>query len=164
MNQALATLSDMQRVFVKAVAKHGNATLAAHQAGYRNPDVDGWRLRNLPHVQAAVALEVRQFLTMTAGPAALNFLYDVMTDPKGQWDNKLRVASAKTLADRSGFIAPKASAPSNAGGKSIAEMERTELIETAQRIARELSDRAVTIINNEPSAPAVDPDVLDILE
>jgi hypothetical protein len=158
---ALKNLDDRQRAFVSNYVRTGNARLAAKLAGYATPVEDARRLRHLPTIQSAIAAEARRWLLTTAGPKALNFMYSVMIDPKAE--TKLRVACAKTLADRSGFIAPKASNPDTIDGKSVSEMTREELVEASQRYAKELSDRAVVVIDNAPPLARIDPEVVDIL-
>jgi phage terminase small subunit len=158
-----ATLTHKQALFVRALAKTGDPTRAAEVAGYSSPMSDGGKLRHLPHVQAALAAELRRFLVTEAAPAALQLLYMVMTDER-QPDMKLRIACAKTIADRAGFIPPKAQGDSGLVPKSLAEMDRGELLETAQRIHRELSDRAVTVIDSEPPVHANDTQLADILD
>jgi hypothetical protein len=162
MNVLSANLTEQQRAFVRAMVLMGDSTLAAEKAGYSEPSMDGSRLKNLPHVQAAIAAEARRWLVTTAGPAALGFLYRIMTDERVP-DLKLRAACAKDLASRSGFIAPKASNPDTIDGKSVSEMTREELVEASQRYAKELSDRAVVVIDNAPPVVRIDPEVIDIL-
>lgn len=161
MSALTATLTDKQAAFVRAMLRTGNVEAAGIAAGYADTRA-AYTARNLPHVQAAIAAELRRWMITEAAPAALNLLYSVMRDETK--DPKLRVACAKTIADRAGFIAPKAQASSGLDGKSVVDMNRQELIEMSQRIAKELGDRAGVTIDNEPRPPVVDPELLDILE
>lgn len=161
MNALTATLTDKQAALVRGLIRHGCIIKASEQANYASVEI-AYRTRQLPHVQAALAAELRRWLITEAAPAALKLMYEVMLDDLK--DPKLRIACAKTLADRSGFIAPKAKDSSGLEAKSPAEMNREELVEMSQRIAKELGDRSVITIDSAPRPPVIDSELLDILE
>lgn len=49
-----ARLTDQQRAFCAGVAKHGNITRAADEAGYKFPNVNGNNMVKKPHVAAEI--------------------------------------------------------------------------------------------------------------
>lgn len=131
-------------------AKRGvSLNVACEIAGYTNPTYAASRLRYSPKFQSAVTGAVRRFLYTEAAPAAINLIYEFMMDSK--LEPKLRLACAKTIADRAGFIAPKAKDNSALEAKSLVDMTADEMREMASRIQRELSDRSVVVLNNAPA-------------
>jgi len=50
----MAKLTEQQRLFCAGVAKHGNLTRAADEAGYATPNVESQRLVKKPHVAAEI--------------------------------------------------------------------------------------------------------------
>lgn len=161
MNAITAALTEKQLEFVKAIGKGMTPAGAAEVAGYVQPDQAAWVLKSSPQVQAAVAAELRRFLLMEAAPAALKVLYDFMVDP--DVDKKLRAACAKTVADRAGFIAPKASDNSSLGRKTFIDMSADELRQASNDILKELSERATIVIDSAPSGAQPEPYPFDVL-
>lgn len=156
------TLTDMQLAFVRECARGVQPDIAAAVAGYSDPTRATWSLQHNPAVQSAIAQELRRFLFTEAAPAAVKIMYDFMVDK--DVDKKLRLACAKTLADRAGFIAPKAKDNSALEAKSLVDMTADEMKEMASRIQRELSDRAVVVIDNAPSNGAQPSQVIDMFD
>ena len=58
----MASLTDKQRLFVERYLTCWNATEAARQAGYKDPELAGWENRQKPAIQA----EISQRLAATA--------------------------------------------------------------------------------------------------
>lgn len=157
-----SSLTEMQAVFVRECSRGTPADVAASIAGYAQPQQTSYNLKSLPHIQAAIASEVRRFLMVEAAPAAVRVMYDFMMDK--DMDKKLRLAAAKTVADRAGYIAPKARDGKDLEGKSLTEMTAEEMREMAQRIQRELSDRAVVVIDHAPQQGASASQAIDMFE
>lgn len=155
-------LTEMQAEYVRLRLAGTPRMLAAEKAGYANHDHAPSFLERNPTVQAAIVAGVRTFLMTQAGPEALQLMYEFMVDPTR--DSKLRLACAKTLADRSGYIAPKAKDASPLDAKSLVDMSAAEMREMASRIQKELSDRAVTIIDSVPDMARNDTQDIDLLE
>ena len=158
----LRHLTEQQAIFVRECSRGISAEDAARLAGYSSPLQESYRLKAHAGVQAAIAQETRRFLYTEAAPAAIKLLYDFMVDPKV--DAKLRVTCAKTVADRAGFIAPKASNPNALEGKSLVDMTADEMKDMALRIQRELAERAAPIIDNAPSIERNGSQAIDILD
>lgn len=155
-------LTDKQARFALECARGTPPDIAATLAGYTDGSHSAWLLRNNPNVQAAIAAEVRKFLHTVAAPAAINLMYSFMIDDKK--DDKLRLACAKTVADRAGFIAPKARDDKGLGEKSLVDMTAGEMKEMASRIQRELSERAVQVLDGDAREVAQTPQPVDMFE
>lgn len=151
--QALRTqegLSERQVAFVNAIVSGIPPATAAEVAGYTGRGVSAAACLRSPTVQAAIVEGLRRFLLTEAAPAAFQVMFRFMNDETV--DKKIRLAAAKTLADRAGFIAPKASENKDLGNKSPVDMSAHELREMAQRIQKELSDRATVVIDHSPQS------------
>lgn len=157
-----AELSDKQRAFVIECAKGTPATVAATMAGYSIPEQAAYNLKANATVQAAIAAEVRRFLISEAAPAAIHLMYEFMVDK--DLDKKLRLACAKTVADRAGFIAPKAKDASSLENKSLVDMTAEEMREMASRIQKELSDRSVVVIDHAPQQDQQPSQAIDMFD
>ena len=119
-------LTDRQRAFVRAyIANGANATDAASQAGYSNPESEGWRLRQLPHIIAAIHAEIARTIGDDLASLAVGVVRDILRDPAAPL--KLRLDAAKTALDRAGYIAPKAADPAAPAEKPKSEMTLAEL-------------------------------------
>lgn len=59
-NQTINTLTGKQRLWFESYMTHGNATQAARDAGYSNPDKSGPRLLKNPRIQDAIEDALRQ--------------------------------------------------------------------------------------------------------
>jgi phage terminase small subunit len=161
MSLVTAQLTERQAAFVRNIVAGSDSVRAAELAGYTNPYSAACMNRQSATVQTAIASELRRFLHADAAPAALRLVYDVMRDEKA--DIKLRISCAKTVLDRAGFIPPKAKDESAFGNKAPSEMTAEELAAASHKIARELSDRSVTIIDNAPQPDSLSAEVLDML-
>jgi hypothetical protein len=147
---AYKSLTLQQRAFVDYVSEGFEISRAVELAGYSDirPDSEAWRLMRQPAIIAAIHLETARKLALAA-PVALKALIEFAGD--AAIDKRIRLAAAKTLLDRAGHIAPKALAPSKAGEKPLNELSTGELRELADKLERELSDRAKPVISADPA-------------
>lgn len=134
-------LTDRQAVFIGAFAKGHNATESAKLAGYafNSCNVEGSRLLALPHVLAAIAFETRRLL-VSGAPAALRVIQEIAAN--AELNPKVRLDAAKTLLDRAGHVAPRASEPANAGDLPLHEMALADLRALAGHLEAEIAIRA----------------------
>jgi len=124
---------------------------ASRQVGASSVTV--WRVVATPEFQAALQSRVRARLAIDAIDA-LEYLGKVVRDPSQATTN--RVAAAKLLAERAGYVAPKAAEQAK-NATSPAEMTNEQLLRHVEEIERELSQRA------QPVTPS-STQLIDILE
>ena len=137
-------LTDMQRAFVHALVANGmKQTDAAKEAGYAEPRVSGYQLRRLPHVQAAVAAEIRSQLSGDLSVKAINRLSQILDDDTAE--PKIWLDAAKVVLDRGGFVAPKAAEASSGSLKDMNEMSIDELNELLSKLKSERANAATII-------------------
>ena len=145
-------LNDMQREFVKHMARTGDAEYSAEKAGYASPAVAGWKLMNQQELVAnATREETRRFLLQDAGQIAVGILVEIGTDAKQPAG--ARVNAADKLAKLSGIaIGDEGNAkdPSEMDGNELRvaldKMERQK-----QAVERALADRAKPVIEADTS-------------
>lgn len=163
MNALTANLTEQQAEFVRLVATGKCVpSKAAELANYSYPDQSAQRLMALPHIVAAIQNRMRRWLQGDAGPRALQVLYDLMVDDK--MDPRVRRACAKDLSQVAGYVPPKAADNKALQAKSFADMSADDLRQASRDYLKELSDRAVTIIDNAPSQGASDDQAFDLNE
>ncbi|MBB4017594.1 phage terminase small subunit [Chelatococcus caeni] len=155
-------MTEKQRIFVERVGAGDTPQAAAKMAGYSSHQQEGWRNLQSPVVQIALRQEMQRRLAVAA-PLALKVLVDILESPKAQHRDK--VAAAKTVLDRAGFIAPAATKPTNSDDKPLHEASTAELRERAERLARELAERATPVLEgvSVPVSPTDDDQVIDML-
>lgn len=131
-------LTDMQARFVleftSGPGSIGNASESARRAGYSEKSAaeQGRQLLEKPHIIAAIDDALRVSISSNLAAKAVAVLETVLDDEEAH--PKLRVEAAKTILDRAGFIAPKASEPEAPfDGKPLHEMTITELQEFIDR-------------------------------
>ena len=142
MSQELATrqLTAMQEAFVERLIECGDASTAAQLAGFSKPSSDAWRLLRIPDVRAAVNAAMKTALAQDA-PLARGLLRRYVHDEA--MHPKIRLDAAKTLLDRSGYIAPKAKDDGVDGRtKALSEMSVEELRAMVDRLETEVANRA----------------------
>jgi phage terminase small subunit len=161
MNPLRATLSEREAIFVRDLGKGYHHTVAATNAGYPAGN-DSYYLLRRPHIQAALASELRRILLTKAAPAATRLLYDFMVDDTKA--DKIRLECAKTILDRAGFIAPKASENNSLDRKSLIDMTAEELRQASQDILKELGDRSTVTIDNAPAPTTTGLQAFDVTE
>jgi hypothetical protein len=136
-------LTEMQEAFVERLIECGDASTAARLAGFADRR-EPWRLLRIPHVLAAVNAAMKTALAHDA-PVARLLLRQYVMDPK--MNPKIRLEAAKTLLDRSGYVAPKARDDSADGGyRSLHEMTTEQLRAEADRLAGEIANRATPVL------------------
>jgi hypothetical protein len=162
MNALSNTLTDKQALFVRYSGTGASPVEAAFKAGYADPETEGRRMQTLPHIQAAISMHMRRWLQCEAGPQALNVLYALMVDETK--DDRLRRACAKDLSQVAGYIPPKATENTTGQRKGIGDMTAEELRQVSRDIMREMSNRAVTVIDSEPDGAQHTSQATDILD
>jgi phage terminase small subunit len=96
-------LTPMQREFVYTLVRTGcSYSQAARQAGYADPKVSSFNLRQLPHIQAAIRLERGRYISGELANVATGTLTAIMTDK--QAPAAARVQAARTVLEMSGEI------------------------------------------------------------
>lgn len=124
----MTELRENQEAFVAAyVLGGGNATQAAVEAGYSPLAArqTASRLLHLPHVQDGIRREQGRLLRGRLASKALSVLEKILDDdnaPPG-----VRVDAAKTVLDRAGLAAGRTPECSSEDGKSLHEMDISEL-------------------------------------
>jgi hypothetical protein len=158
-NPIYATLTDKQAAFVKAALGGCDHIQSARLAGYSAPAVDGWRLMRLPHIAAAIEIELRRKLQLEIAPACIAFLFDVVKNAGNTFGERVRVDAAKTLLDRAGYQAPKQHEVGKE--KAVEEMSTAELHAFIDRTEAELASRATDV--SVPVSPTLDSQLSDLL-
>lgn len=96
-------LTPMQREFVCALVRNGcSATKAAEMAGYKEPRISAFNLRQLPHVAAAIRMERARYISGELANIATGTLRNILTDSEAP--AAARVQAARTVLEMSGEI------------------------------------------------------------
>ena len=142
--------TEQQSTFVREIIAGGDVKEAAIKAGYSQDfaNSSAYALLQQPAILAAVQIGVAKSLALDS-PVARKTLRDIMVDETV--DKRLRVACAKDLLNRAGFIAPKAVAAGNAGETPLNEMSTTELRALADKLEGELAGRAKDVSSAKPA-------------
>ena len=134
--QNTRTFTDKQLALIDHISAGLDAKAAMTKAGYSS------KMHPAAAMTPAIVSEIRartgQQLQGLA-PRALEVVAQLLEH--GQTE-RIRLEAAKTILDRSGFIAPKASDGAENREKDLHTMSRQELEERAQRLASEIADRA----------------------
>ena len=142
------TFTDKQLALIEGVSDGLTMRAAMDRAGYSE------KVRPATATTPAIISEIRartgQQLQGLA-PRALEVVAQLLEH--GQTE-RIRLEAAKTILDRSGFIAPKASDGAENREKDLHMMSRQELEERAKRLALEISDRSRPGVID----PELDPD------
>jgi phage terminase small subunit len=126
-------LTEQQKTFVREYVGNGGCGAdAARAAGYAasRPAQQAHDLLALPHIQEAIHREQSRLIGGNLASKAVEVVHRILHDDAlagsvaGQ---KLQLEAAKTVLDRAGHIAPKASEPEMIGDKPITEMSLEEL-------------------------------------
>lgn len=126
-------LTEQQKTFVREYVRNGGCGAdAARTAGYAasRPAQQAHDLLALPHVQEAVHREQARLIGGTLASKAIEVVRRILHDEtlaatvSGQ---KVQLEAAKSVLDRAGHIAPKASELEMIGDKPITEMSLHEL-------------------------------------
>lgn len=126
-------LTEQQKVFVREYVRNGGSGAdAARAAGYAasRPAQQAHDLLALSHIQEAIHREQSKLIGGDLASKAVEVVHRILHDDAlagsvaGQ---KLQLEAAKTVLDRAGHIAPKASEPEMIGDKPLTEMSLEEL-------------------------------------
>jgi phage terminase small subunit len=126
-------LTDQQKAFVREYVRNGGSGAdAARAAGYSaaRPAQQAHDLLALPHIQEAIHREQARLIGGGLASKAVEVVQRILHDAaladtvSGQ---KLQLEAAKTVLDRAGHIAPKASEAEMIGDKPLTEMSLDEL-------------------------------------
>ena len=80
-----------------------------------------------------------------AAPIAVKTLLAMVADEDKP--DRIRIDAAKTILDRAGYVAPKAADAPSGAEKALHEMTRDELAERADRLQKEISERATLVVD-----------------
>ena len=143
------TLTPQEAAYAGYMAASGDPTYSAARAGYRTPEVDGWKKANNPVMVDVVRRAQVARLNNELLPMALNLIEKVILDEKENTRNRL--TAAKIVVDRT-----LGQVQDGAESKEPHEMTAAELQARIERLRREQSERAKPILDAEPSpAPGV---------
>jgi hypothetical protein len=120
--------TEMQRAFAREYVTNGaDEKKAALSAGYSSKTARtiGYNLLRLPHVVAAVRLEQARQLGGRLSVVALDTLEALMLDKKVS--GAVRCDAAKTVLDRSGFVARAPEPAEGSAPKALQDMTVDEL-------------------------------------
>jgi phage terminase small subunit len=126
-------LTEQQKTFVREYVRNGGCGAdAARAAGYAasRPAQQAHDLLALSHIQEAIHREQARLIGGCLASKAVEVVQRILHDEAlagsvaGQ---KLQLEAAKTVLDRAGHIAPKASEPEMIGDKPLAQMSLDEL-------------------------------------
>lgn len=154
------TFTSQQAAFIRYAADGMELEQAAIASGYAPAtakDVGG-QIRRQPAIIAAIQVEVAKRLAIGSA-VSLKVLEDIRDNSK---DERLRVACAKDLLNRAGFIAPKATEASRGADKPLNDMSTTELRALADKLEGELADRAKPV-SSASAAPIASQAIEDII-
>jgi phage terminase small subunit len=135
---AMRELTDDERRFALAICEGKSPTEAARELGRAAPSQSGYDMLRHPRIVAALREETTRALVVESAPLALRVLNSVLKDEKAP--PNARVAAAKTILDRAGYVAPAKS--DKPGEKPLAEQDTQDLRVTIERLESELAGRA----------------------
>lgn len=143
------TLTPQEAAYAGYMAASGDPVYSAARAGYRTPEVDGWKKANNPVMVETVRRAQVARLNNSLLPIALDLIERVILDDKENTRNRL--TAAKIVVDRT-----LGQVQDGAESKEPHEMTAAELQARIERLRREQSERARPVIDAEPSpAPGV---------
>jgi hypothetical protein len=140
--------TDKQKSLVGFIAAGIAPAAAMVKAGY-SPET------NITQVTTPAMLdEVRRRtgdLLQHLAPRAVMVAAELMESTTAS--DKIRLDASRLVLDRAGYIAPKAAEAHTGAEKALHEMTREELAERAQRLQKEISERATVIVNDPLDEP-----------
>jgi hypothetical protein len=147
------SLTPQEAAFAGYMAHTGDARYSAARAGYRTPDVDGWKKASNPALMESVRKAQITRLTNELLPASLDLLSQVLTDTKESTRN--RITAAQTVL--------KYTLGANERGEEKApeDMTPAEIQARIDQLRRAAADKARPVIEGQVQAP--DPGVFDWL-
>ena len=129
------TFTPKQRSLIDNLASGKTVKAAMEAAGYSDT------VRASVAITPAMQTHLRRLMVdklAMAAPAAITVLSGLMNDEDAS--PKIRLDTAKTILDRTGFVPPKASDASSVGEKSLYEMSRAELAERVRQLQSEIAE------------------------
>lgn len=154
-------LGKPEQRFIKSIQGGSRPKHAARRAGFARPTITAEGLMQREEVQAQIKDYVDAVILGEGAVAAAKCLTEIVRNRK--LDPKLRASCSKIVLSLAGFVPPKAPDPAAKGQKPIQAMSRSELLELAQRAQKELSDRAVAIVDASQPGAQAPPKPADIL-
>lgn len=140
-------LTEKQAAFAVAFVQYGDVGLASERAGYSDATT-GWQVLRVPHVVLAIREELQRRLITEGATIGLDALLKIAGNKREP--AAARVAAAKALLDRAGFVPP--SLKDEGTGKQLTEMSPDELrrfIEEAEKdinaAEAKLASRAIPV-------------------
>lgn len=118
---------------------------AARLAGFEQPRVAAVRLLQDPLVLAEIEKAVSGRMRGELAPKALNTLADILDSKSAS--RTLKLAAAKTVLDRAGYVPPKAPDRMDDPLKSMAEQTAEELKAFMHAAQVELTNRATVVVD-----------------
>jgi len=140
----------MQIALIDGVSEGLKIRDAMNRAGYSE------KVRPATATTPSIMQEIRARTgrnLQTLAPRALDVVVEMM---ENGGNDRIRLEAAKTILDRSGFIAPKATDGAENRDKELHQMSREELQARAARLQNEIADRA-TPVEIIPNAIPPDP-------
>jgi phage terminase small subunit len=138
----LASLTDQQRALVHELVNGVPQGLAGERAGYSHKESVSAAIR-LPHVAAAVRVEITRRLVVEAAPVAYSVLLSLARDEKVP--PAVRRNCARDLIGLAGWVPPKAEGAESAIEKPLTERTTHELHELVAKLESELAGRATPV-------------------
>jgi phage terminase small subunit len=128
---------------------------AAELAGYAREyaSQSAYQLLRSPNVLATLRFEMARRVTSLA-PLGLSVIEALVRDTATP--AKIRLDGAKTLLDRAGWIAPRATIDKTGADISLHEMTVSDLRSLADKLESELATRATSANNTQGDSEAID--------
>jgi hypothetical protein len=145
-------LTPMERVFAQHLASTGDATYAAHKAGFGSPAKRGSEKKSDPAIVAESRRYARQLLHDEGALIGVQTLMSIAQDVKQPAG--ARVQAGDKLIRHSGLSAI------DRDEKDPGEMDGVELQRAIDRLHNELANRAKPVIEHEAAAQS-EPSILD---
>ena len=145
----MSEFSLTKRQVLFAIYYDGNATRAARQAGYANPESQGSRLyRNVGVQRLLDRLTERQSATTSQGKlltrADLMLIWsELATDPNATWKDRLKAMDS--LAKSQGIFIDRSQVISNVRIESLDKLTDSELYDKLDVLLEELQAGGVTL-------------------
>ena len=135
--------TDKQLALVDALAEGLTNLQALDKAGYSA------KVKFSQVISSALIDEIKNrtgLKIQASAPRALELVLEIIENDTAP--DKLRLEASKIVLDRAGYIAPKAPEHTASNEKALHEMSRDELAVRAERLQKEISERARTIVSD----------------
>lgn len=151
-------LTKQEHVFIDAMVQSGDKPYAAHRAGYKHPDVNGYLIAKRPAVDQEIRERAMARLFNEGVPLAIGTLIDIAGNGKAPWNS--RVAASKEIlaaADRERGAGATAKEPHEMTNDEIAarlaQLEAQEIALTTIAADRARPVEQMPAIDDEESVP-----------